>query len=81
MKIVFVDKPIKMIGDTTEWCVRSELMKTNQSFQQWLIEKSEWIENHPKATAIKGLYIYDFTPCALNEKQAGMMIRYDYIKV
>lgn len=85
MKVIFVDKPLKMVGgDKTIWCVQSEMMKLNQTFQQWIIEKWEWVKNRPTGKDVKGFYIYDFMAIAGVDHEgkgiASMMIRYDYIK-
>lgn len=72
------------------WCVRSEMLKHNESYHQWLLRKKETILTGKYAEkGVVGIYLYDIT--SLNGmigfdednnqiSQCGMMVRYDYIK-
>ena len=53
------------------WNVRSEMLKHNETYLEWLLRKKEEISNRED---VEGIYLYDVTPVG------GMMVRYDYIK-
>lgn len=74
-----------------EWMVRSEMLKHNETFNQWVERKEEQIvkyRNHKddrtreKYGSIDGIYFYDIqalTAYCNDEVLSGMIIRYDYI--
>jgi hypothetical protein len=64
------------------WNVRSEMLKHNETYLEWLLRKKEEISNRED---VEGIYLYDVTIVdgiiGLDENnQCGMMVRYDYIK-
>jgi hypothetical protein len=68
------------------WCVKSEMLKPNETYQEWLKRKKEAIEYAKEhSTSIKdveGIYFYDMqaigrTVTSMNK--FSMMVRYDYI--
>ena len=76
------------------WCVRSEMLKPNETYQQWLTRKQEAIEYAKEhSTSIKdveGIYLYDmqaiggiikdYDPKEIgHQTEVGMMVRYAYI--
>lgn len=75
------------------WCVKSEMLKHDETFRQWLERKWDAIQyasehsSSVKDKNIEGFYIYDIMPVGGIIKgenmeptgQIGMMVRYDYI--
>lgn len=75
------------------WCVKSEMLKHDETFRQWLERKWDAIQyasehsSSVKDKNIEGFYIYDIMPVGGIIKgenmeptgQIGMMVRYDYV--
>ena len=69
------------------WCVRSEMLKPNETYHQWLVRTKEMISTGTyKEKSVEGIYIYDVTPIGgiIGENmkptgEVGLMVRYDYI--
>ena len=64
------------------WNVRSEILKHNETYLEWLLRKKEEISNRED---VEGIYLYDVTIVdgiiGFDENnQCGVMVRYDYIK-
>ena len=96
MKVIFVNKPMQIDrtpqdqlelvegGKVPYWVTKSEMLKRNETFQQWLKRKTDAIEYAKersisvKEKNIEGFYIYDIQPIGGTDS-VGMMIRYDYI--
>ncbi len=59
------------------WCVKSEMLKPNETYQEWLTRVKEKISTHSsfKEKGVEGIYFYDIQPIG----EVGMMVRYDYI--
>ena len=68
------------------WCVKSEMLKPNETYQEWLKRKKEAIEY------VEGIYFYDMQAIGpivdgwdenneikISKDKFGMMVRYDYI--
>lgn len=84
------DENIELKNIVPHWNVRSEMLKHNESYHQWLLRKKETILTGKYAEkGVIGIYLYDIT--SLNGmigfdednnqiSQCGMMVRYDYIK-
>lgn len=85
MKIIFVNTPYQ--GDTTLnpqiidgeakcWCVKSEMLNIDETFQQFLKRKKEkW-----DSKGVKGMYFYDIQPVGDIvglPKKSAMIIRYE----
>ena len=81
MEIIFVNKPyqesIEINGVVRKWVVKAEMLKANQTFQNWFKEKCEYWERHPLYSGIKGIYVYDLVPMAFSSEESGIMVRYD----
>jgi hypothetical protein len=93
MKVIFVDKvlqnentvePQLIDGEVVHWCVVSECLKANETFQEWLIRKEERINTHPNYSSVEGLLIYDMQPIVSipyeGVTHGGMIIRYAFLK-
>ena len=65
------DENIELKNVVPHWHVRSEMLKHNETYLEWLLRKKEEISNRED---VEGIYLYDVTPVG------GMMVRYDYIK-
>ncbi len=76
------------------WCVRSEMLKPNETYQEWLKRKEEDINIRPrfKEMGVEGIYFYDMQAIGpivdgwdenneikISKDKFGMMVRYDYI--
>ena len=70
------------------WCVKSEMLKPNETYQEWLKRVEEKINTHPnfKEKGVEGIYFYDMQPIGgiigtdmKPTGEVGMMVRYDYI--
>lgn len=66
------------------WCVMSEMLKPNETFQEWLKRKKEVIEytqKHSRSVReLEGIYFYDIQPIVQTVcGEVGMVVRYDYI--
>lgn len=69
------------------WCVRSEMLKPNENYHQWLLRTKEKISTGTyKEKGVQGIYLYDIQPIGgiIGEDmkpngKVGMMVRYDYI--
>jgi len=69
------------------WCVRSEMLKPNETYQEWLIRTEEKISTGTyKEKGVQGIYLYDIQPIGgiigkdmKPTGDVGMMVRYDYI--
>ena len=64
------------------WNVRSEMLKHNETYLEWLLRKKEEMSNRED---VEGIYLYDVTIVdgiiGLDENnQCSVMVRYDYIK-
>ena len=80
MKVIFVNKPMQIDrtpqdqlelvedGKIPYWTVKSEMLKVNETFQQWLKRKTEALEYAKERSVsvkeknIEGFYIYDIMP-------------------
>jgi hypothetical protein len=81
MQVIFVEKPYqKADGDQLGWTVQDEMLKVNESFQEWLTRKKERIAVHDAYKDVKGLYIYDMSPLVGMNCETGMSIRFAYIR-
>ena len=93
MKVIFVDKvlqnentvePQLIDGEVVHWCVRSECLKANETFQEWLVRMKEKINTHPNYSSVEGLLIYDMQPIVSipyeGVTRGGMIIRYAFLK-
>ena len=65
------------------WNVRSEMLKHNETYLEWLLRKKEQISNRED---VEGIYLYDVTIVdgiiGFDENnQCGVMVRYDYINI
>ena len=97
MKVIFVNRPLQgdktdveniqlIDGEIKHWCVVSEMLKVEETFQQWWERKQEWINNHSQGKdLVEGIYFYDIQSVGpmimANQKQStSMIIRYDWIK-
>jgi hypothetical protein len=70
------------------WCVKSEMLKPNETYQEWLKRVEEKINTHSsfKEKGVEGIYFYDIQPIGgiigkdmKPTGEVGMMVRYDYI--
>jgi hypothetical protein len=69
------------------WCVRSEMLKPNETYHTWLIRTEEKISKGTyKEKGVQGIYLYDIQPIGgiigkdmKPTGEVGMMVRYDYI--
>lgn len=75
------------------WCVRSEMLKINETYQEWLIRIKEKISKGTyKEKGVEGIYFYDIQSIGpmvdgwdengeikISKDKFGMMVRYDYI--
>ena len=69
------------------WCVRSEMLKPNETYHTWLIRTEEKISTGTyKEKGVQGIYLYDIQPIGgiigkdmKPTGEVGMMVRYDYI--
>ena len=76
------------------WCVRSEMLKPNETYQEWLTRVKEKISTHSsfKEKNVEGIYFYDMQAIGpivdgwdenneikISKDKFGMMVRYDYI--
>jgi hypothetical protein len=76
------------------WCVKSEMLKPNETYQEWLKRVEEKINTHSsfKEKGVEGIYFYDMQPIGpiidgrdenneikISKDKFGMMVRYDYI--
>ncbi len=70
------------------WCVKSEMLKPNETYQEWLKRVEEKINTHSsfKEKGVEGIYFYDMQPIGgiigkdmKPTGEVGMMVRYDYI--
>jgi len=69
------------------WCVRSEMIKPNETYHQWLVRTKEKISTGTyKEKGVEGIYLYDVTPIGgivgkdmKPTGEVGLMVRYDYI--
>jgi hypothetical protein len=93
MKILVIDKPLQdentispqlIDGEVVHWCVRSECLKVNETFQEWLIRKEERINTHPNYSSVEGLLIYDMQPIVSipyeGKSHGSMIIRYAFLR-
>jgi hypothetical protein len=93
MKIIFIDKPLQdentispqlIDGEVVHWCVRSECLKANETFQEWLVRKEERINTHPNYSSIEGFLIYDMQPIVSipyeGKSHGSMIIRYTFLR-
>ena len=76
------DENIVLKNVVPHWNVRSEMLKHNETYLEWLLRKKEQISNRED---VEGIYLYDVTIVdgitGLDENnQFGMIVRYDYIK-
>jgi len=76
------DDNIVLKNVVPRWNVRSEMLKHNETYLEWLLRKKEQISNRED---VEGIYLYDVTivdgMVGLDENnQFGMIVRYDYIK-
>ena len=75
------------------WCVMSEMLKINETYQQWLTRVKEKINTgRYKENGVEGIYFYDMQAIGpivdgwdennvieTSKDKFGMMVRYDYI--
>ena len=76
------------------WCVKSEMLKPNETYQEWLKRVEEKINTHPnfKEKGVEGIYFYDIQAIGpivdgwdknneikISKDKFGMEVRYDYI--
>jgi hypothetical protein len=69
------------------WCVRSEMLKPNETYHAWLKRTEEKITTGTyKEKGVQGIYLYDIQPIGgiigkdmTPTGEVGMMVRYDYI--
>jgi hypothetical protein len=70
------------------WCVKSEMLKPNETYQEWLKRVEEKINTHSsfKEKGVEGIYFYDMQPIGgiigkdmKPTGEVGIMVRYDYI--
>ncbi len=93
MKIIFIDKPLQdentispqlIDGEVFHWCVRSECLKANETFKEWLVRKEERINRHPNYSSIEGLLIYDMQPIVSipyeGVTRGGLIVRYAFLR-
>lgn len=84
MKVIFVDKPFS--GDpfsdnpSDGWITETIILKVNQTFQEWFKEIKGKLKTNERYEGITGLYIYDVMPCPFSKKEAGLFVRYAYIR-
>ena len=76
------DENIVLKNVVPHWNVRSEILKHNETYLEWLLRKKEEISNRED---VEGIYLYDVTIVdgiiGLDENnQCSVMVRYDYIK-
>jgi hypothetical protein len=76
------DENIVLKNVVPHWNVRSEMLKHNETYLEWLLRKKEEISNRED---VEGIYLYDVTIVdgiiGLDENnQCSVMVRYDYIK-
>jgi hypothetical protein len=84
------EENIELKNIVPHWCVRSEMLKHNESYHQWLLRKKEQILTGKYVeSGVEGIYLYDvitvdgmirFDEDNNQISQCGMMVRYDYIK-
>jgi len=61
---LITDKPHIINGFRYNWCVRSELMKINETFQQWISRKEEEIRTiQIDGVPCDGVVVLDWQPC------------------
>lgn len=74
------------------WCVMSELLSPNETYQQWLERVAERINSGTyKEKGVEGIYLYDIQAVGgivkavdidtlkIKQDETGLMVRYDYI--
>jgi len=98
MKVIQIYKPLQ--DDKTKLedlelvgCVKSEMLKPNETYQEWLKRVEEKINTHPnfKEKGVEGIYFYDIQAIGpivdgwdenneikISKDKFGMMVRYDY---
>jgi len=97
MKIVWVDKPLQddytlepqlIDGVRYNWCVKSEMCKRNESFQEWWVRKQDEMEYRSKGEKlVEGIFLYNVEgvggiPESEDVKYPwALMVRYDWIKI
>ena len=92
MKVIFIDKVLQnentvekqlIDGRVVYWCVVSECLKLNETFQEWLVRMEEKI-NTPNYSSVEGLLIYDMQPVVSipyeGKTHGGIIIRYAFLK-
>lgn len=80
-------------GEIKHWCVKSEMLKSDETFQQWWVRKQEEVnyriekirESDPDYVGAGGIYFYDAQPLASvtdieGKLHCSMIVRYDWIK-
>jgi len=93
MKIIFIDKvlqnentvePQLIDGRVVYWCVVSECLKLEETFQEWLVRTKERISTRPNYSSVEGILIYDMQPLVSipyeGVTHGGMIIRYAFLR-
>lgn len=89
--IIGSNENLEVYSKIPYWCVMSELLNPNETYQQWLKRVEERINSGTyKEKGVEGIYLYDIQATEgisgfnndtlkIEEYQIGFMVRYDYI--
>lgn len=89
--VINTNDHLEVLNKIPYWCVRSEMLKPNETYHQWLKRTEEKISTGTyKEKGVQGIYLYDIQPIGGiiigsdtkemgTQTEIGMMVRYDYI--
>lgn len=93
MRVILIDNPAQsentvspqiIDGEVFHWIVRSERLKINETFKEWLVRIEEKIKTRPHYSNVEAILLYNIQPVVTIPSSegitySGMIISYAFL--